>query len=58
VPAATIFIYFFTPPFGQQFLLAHLLAKKKKIGGMVTKAEQKIYIIKRKGKFATLMDDE
>jgi len=27
VPAATIFIYFFTPPFGQQFLLAHLLAR-------------------------------
>jgi len=48
VPAATIFIYFFTPPFGQQFLLAHLLAKKKKIGRMVTKAEQKIYIIKGK----------
>jgi len=33
VPAATIFIYFFTPPFGQQFLLAHLLAKKKEDWG-------------------------
>jgi len=58
VPAATIFIYFFTPPFGQQFLLAHLLAKKKEDWGNGNKSRTEDIYNKRKGKFATLMDDE